>query len=37
LEELEQQFLLGSGEFIGTFKHISSEDQNVLKIELIGD
>jgi Fic family protein len=37
LEELEQQFLLGSGEFIGAFKHIGPEDQNVLKIELISD
>jgi Fic family protein len=37
LEELQQQFLLGSGEFIGAFKHIGPEDQNVLKIELISD
>src|ERR1700732_1097958 len=35
LEELEQQFLIGSGEFIGAFKHIGPEDQDVLKIELI--
>jgi Fic family protein len=37
LEELEQQFLVSSGEFIGAFKHIGPEDQNVLRIELISD
>jgi Fic family protein len=37
LEALEQQFLLGSGEFIGVFKHIGLEDQDVLRIELISD
>src|SRR6266481_5694322 len=37
LDELEQQFLLGSGEFIGAFKHIGPVDQEVLKIELISD
>ena len=37
LEELERQFLLRSGEFIGAFRHIGAEDQDVLRIELIGD
>jgi Fic family protein len=37
LEELEQQFLLRSGEFVGAFRHIGAEDQDVLRIELIGD
>jgi Fic family protein len=37
LAELEQKFLLGSGEFIGAFKHIGPEDRNALKIELIND
>jgi Fic family protein len=37
LEALEKRFLLRSGEFIGAFKHILADDQNTLKIELIGD
>jgi Fic family protein len=37
LEPLERQFLLRSGEFIGAFKHVGSEDRDTLKIELIGD
>jgi Fic family protein len=37
LEQLEQQFLLRSGEFIGAFKHIGPADRDVLKIELISD
>jgi Fic family protein len=37
LKDLEQHFLLGSGEFIGAFKHIGPEDQNSLRIELISD
>ena len=37
LEPLERQFLLRSGEFIGAFKHVGSEDQDMLKIELISD
>jgi Fic family protein len=37
LAELERQFLLRSGEFIGRFRHISADDQNILKIELISD
>ena len=37
LADLEQQFLLRSGEFIGAFKHIGPEDQNSLRIELISD
>jgi Fic family protein len=37
LEPLEKQFLLQSGEFVGAFKHIGSDDQDTLKIELISD
>jgi Fic family protein len=37
LEPLEKQFLLQSGEFIGAFKHIGSDEQDALKIELISD
>jgi len=37
LEPLEQQFLIGSGEFVGAFRHIGPDDRDVLKIELIGD
>src|SRR5712672_3592553 len=37
LEPLENKFLLHSGEFIGAFKHIGRDDQDMLRIELIGD
>ena len=37
LTDLEQRFLLRSGEFIGAFKHIGPDDQNSLRIELISD
>lgn len=37
LMDLEQHFLLRSGEFIGAFKHIGPDDQNSLRIELISD
>jgi Fic family protein len=37
LEPLEKRFLFQSGQFIGAFKHIGADDQEVLKIELIGD
>jgi Fic family protein len=37
LESRERQFLLGSGEFIGAFKHVGHDDQDMLKIELISD
>jgi Fic family protein len=37
LEPLEKRFLLQSGEFIGAFKHIGADDQDTLKVELIGD
>jgi len=37
LEPLERQFLLRSGEFIGACKHISSDDKDLLKIELLSD
>src|SRR5712691_5658185 len=37
LELLERQFLLQAGAFIGACKHIGADDQETLKIELIGD
>src|SRR5471032_2589348 len=37
LDPLEKRFLLQSGEFIGAYKHIGSDDQETLKIELISD
>src|ERR1700738_4577556 len=37
LEPLEKRFLLQSGEFVGAFKHIGADDQDTLKIEIIGD
>src|SRR3982751_728183 len=37
LDPLEAEFLLRSGEFIGAIKHVSPEDQDNLRIELISD
>ncbi|WP_426418988.1 Fic family protein [Bradyrhizobium genosp. A] len=37
LDPLEAEFLLRSGEFIGAFKHVRPDDQENLRIELIGD
>jgi Fic family protein len=37
LEPLERHFLLQSGEFIGAFRHVGPNDQDSMKIELIGD
>src|SRR5438552_7464979 len=37
LEPLEQQFLRQSGEFVGVCKHMGSDDQETLKIELISE
>ena len=37
LEPLENRFLLHSGEFIGAFKHVSQDDRDMLKIEMISD
>jgi Fic family protein len=37
MEPLEREFLLNSGEFFGVFKHVGPDDQDTLKIELIGD
>jgi Fic family protein len=34
---LEREFLLNSGEFFGVFRHVGPDDQDTLKIELIGD
>jgi hypothetical protein len=37
LAPLEKRFLLQSGEFIGAFKHIVTDDQDTLKIEIISE
>jgi Fic family protein len=37
LEPRERQFLLQSGEFIGACKHVGSDDQETLRIELVSD
>ncbi len=37
LEALELQFLRQSGEFMGVFRHVGSDDQNALRIELISE
>ena len=37
LEPLETKFLLHSGELIGAFKHVDQNDQDTLRVELIGD
>lgn len=37
LAQLERQFLLQSGEFVGAFKHMGPDDQETLKIDLISE
>jgi hypothetical protein len=37
ISELEQKFLLGSGECFGILKHISYNQETMLKIALISD
>ena len=37
MEPLERRFLLQAGEFIGACKHISTDDRDRLKIEVISD
>ncbi|WP_374655186.1 Fic family protein [Dongia sp.] len=37
LDNLEQQFLLRAGAFIGAFKHVGAEDRDAFRIELISD
>src|SRR5437899_9107899 len=37
LVPLEREFLLRSGEFIGAYKHVGTDDQETLKIELISE
>lgn len=37
LEQMEAQFLLRSGEFLGAFRHIGADDRDGIRIELIGD
>lgn len=37
LEALEERFLLRSGEFIGAFRHVTPDDRDTIRIDLIGD
>jgi Fic family protein len=37
LVPLERQFLRRSGEFVGAYKHIGADDQEILKIEMMSD
>ncbi len=37
LEDLEQHFLLGSGELVGAFKHVGEHDRKTLRIDLISE
>ncbi|KXF78137.1 cell filamentation protein Fic [Paramesorhizobium deserti] len=37
IEPLEKQFLLRSGEFIGAYRHIRPDEQDMLRIDLISD
>jgi Fic family protein len=37
LDPLERRFLLHCGEFVGAFKHVGPDDQDMLKIELISE
>ncbi|RUU13606.1 Fic family protein [Mesorhizobium sp. USDA-HM6] len=37
LEPLESEFLLRSGEFMGVFRHVGSEDRDQIRIELISE
>jgi Fic family protein len=37
LEAFEQRFLVQSGEFMGVFRHVGEDEQNVLRIELISE
>ena len=37
LDDLEQQFLMRSGELVGAFKHVTEGDRQSLRIDLISD
>ncbi len=37
LERVEAEFLVRSGEFVGAFRHVSPDDQDTIRIELISD
>jgi len=37
LEALEQKFLLRSGEFLGVFRHVSEDDRNQIRVDLISE
>ncbi len=37
LEPLEGEFLLRSGEFLGVFRHVDSDDRNQIRIDLISE
>jgi Fic family protein len=37
LESLESEFLLRSGEFLGVFRHVGSDDRDQIRIDLISE
>ncbi|MER9330590.1 Fic family protein [Mesorhizobium sp. M0488] len=37
LDPLESEFLLRSGEFLGVFRHVGSEDRDQIRVELISE
>jgi Fic family protein len=37
LEPLERRFLLQSGEFIGVYNHVGTDDRETIKVELLSD
>lgn len=37
MDTLEQRFLLRAGEFVGAYRHVSADERDSLRIELIGD
>jgi Fic family protein len=37
LERLEQEFLLRSGEFLGVFRHITPDERDLIRIDLISE
>jgi len=37
LERLEAEFLVRSGELVGAFRHVSPDDQDTIRVELISD
>jgi len=37
LESLESEFLLRSGEFLGVFRHVGSDDRDQIRLDLISE